>query len=282
MVPCKQRRGDAGDGDYREQRHLQAGVEEAAGTDGQQAERGKADGVQRAAFAIKQTAEQVERDHPQRALHRRGESGEERVAEGSKNGEERGRNAGETQAAREPEDASGDDGEMKAGDHQHVKGAGALKAHAQGMSEVGAVAGDHGGQHDGVVLAEAQGSGQTAHGRGQGQQAGARGMLPAADSAGEESAGCGTEAVDAIDAHSGRGGDALIEEKIFAAPDAGIVIDLGRQQAHNGADALSAMKGLRVGLIRGIGYVWRWPANRESHAACDGSLRIDGVVDDFE
>jgi hypothetical protein len=42
----EQRSGDAGDGDHGEQRHLQAGVEEAAGADGEQAERGKADGVQ--------------------------------------------------------------------------------------------------------------------------------------------------------------------------------------------------------------------------------------------
>ncbi len=55
--------------------------------------------------------------------------------------------------------------------HQHVKGAGALKAHAQGMGEISAVAGDHGGQHDGVVLGEAQRVRQPPHGRGQGQQA---------------------------------------------------------------------------------------------------------------
>ena len=63
-----------------------------------------------------------------------------------------GRDAGKAKAARHPEDAAGHDGQVKAGDHQHVKGAGALKAHAQRMGEVGAVAGDHGGQHDGVVL----------------------------------------------------------------------------------------------------------------------------------
>ena len=148
----KQRRGNAGDGDNGEQRHLQAGVEEAAWADDEQAECGKANGVQRAAFAVKQAAEQIESDHPQRALHGRGEAGEERVGEGSDDGEERCGDARETQAAREPEDASGDDGEMKAGDDQHVKGAGALKAYAQGVGEIGAVSGDHGGQHDGVVL----------------------------------------------------------------------------------------------------------------------------------
>ena len=75
---------------------------------------------------------------------------------------------------------------MKARDDQHVKGAGALKAHAQRMGQIGAVAGDHGGQHDGVVLAEAQRRGQAAHGGGQGQQARAGGVLQSADAAGEK------------------------------------------------------------------------------------------------
>jgi len=81
-----------------------------------------------------------------------------------------------------------DDGQMKARDYQHMKGTGAFKAHAQRMAEVGAVAGDHGGQHDGVVLSEAQRAGQAAHGGGQGHQAGAGGVLPPADAAGEKAA----------------------------------------------------------------------------------------------
>ena len=56
------------------------------------------------------------------------------------------------------------------------------------------------------------------------------------------------EAVYAVDADRGRGGDALIEEKILAAPDAGIVIDLRRKQANDGAQALAAMEGLRADL----------------------------------
>ena len=78
----QQRRGHAGNGDHGQQRHLQAGVEEAARADGQQAQRGKADGVQRVALAVDQPAEQIKRHHPERALHRRGEAGEERVGKG--------------------------------------------------------------------------------------------------------------------------------------------------------------------------------------------------------
>ncbi len=102
---------------------------------------------------------------------------------------ERGRNARKAQAARDPKQEAGHDGQVKARDHQHVEGAGALKAHAQRVGQVGAVAGDHGGQHDGVVLREAQGGRQAAHGCGQGQQAGAGGVLQAADAAGEKKAG---------------------------------------------------------------------------------------------
>ena len=80
----EQRRGDAGNGDHRQQRHLQAGIEQAARAHGQQAQRGKSNGVQRAALAVDQPAQQVERHHPKRALHRRGKAGEERVSKRGK------------------------------------------------------------------------------------------------------------------------------------------------------------------------------------------------------
>jgi len=67
-----------------------------------------------------------------------------------------------------------------------VEGAGAFKAGAQVVGEKGAVAGDHGGEHDGIVWREAERGGQMAHGRGQGEQAGGRGMLQGGESAGQE------------------------------------------------------------------------------------------------
>ena len=57
--------------------------------------------------------------------------------------------------------------------------------------------------------------------------------------------GRSVQALNAVDVHRGRGGDALVDKEILAAPDAGIVIDLGRQQADDGANALATLKGLR-------------------------------------
>src|ERR1039458_3475123 len=128
-----------------------------------------------------------------------------------------------------------------------MKRAGALKAYTQQGGEEGAVACDHGSQHDGVVLGEPQRSGQSAHGSGKSQQAGARRALQAAHSTGEEEARRVAQAVNTVDAHRFSPGDALINEKIFAAPDAGIVIDLRRQQTNHGAEALTALEELLAG-----------------------------------
>ena len=148
----EQRSGDAADGHHGKQCHLEACVEETARTEGQQAQRGESDGVHHVALAVEEPAKQIESDHPERALDRRGKTSEECVGERGQYGGERGRDAGKAKAARNPKQAASHDGQVKARDHQHVKGAGALKAHAQRMGEVGAVAGDHGGEHDGVVL----------------------------------------------------------------------------------------------------------------------------------
>ena len=205
----QQRSGDPADGDNRQQRHLEAGVEETARAKSQKAERGKADGVQSVALAVDETAKQVKGDHPEGALDRRGEAGKERVGERGKNRKQRGRDARQPEPLCDPEEAAGHDGQVKARDHQHMKRAGALKAHAQLVGQEGAVAGDHGGQHDGVFLGEAQRNGQAAHGSGQGQQAGARGALQADQAAGEKEARDLTKTIHSLDVHRGRGGNAL-------------------------------------------------------------------------
>src|ERR1035441_9340814 len=108
-------------------------------------------------------------------------------------------------------------------------------------------------------------------------------MLQTADAAGEINAGGRAEAFYAVDGDRGRGGDALVEEVILAAPDAGIVVDLRRKQAHDGAEAVAAVEGLGAGLGgrardsragRGRGR----PANGEAHAARDGGPRLFRVV----
>ena len=58
------------------------------------------------------------------------------------------------------EDASGEDRQVHAGDDQQMKGAGAFKAHAGLVIQVGAVAQDHRAQHARIRVAEQQPSRQ--------------------------------------------------------------------------------------------------------------------------
>jgi len=92
------------------------------------------------------------------------------VTEGCGDGEQCSWHARDAQPLGYPEDTRGDDSQMEAGDDQHVEGAGALKSDAQGVGQVSAVSGDHGGNHHGVVRRETQRRGQAAHGRWQSQQ----------------------------------------------------------------------------------------------------------------
>ena len=77
----EQWRSDTGDRNHREQRHLQARLEQAARTHNKQAQRGKPDRVHGAALAVDEPSEQVEGDHPERSLHWRSEAGKERIRE---------------------------------------------------------------------------------------------------------------------------------------------------------------------------------------------------------
>ena len=75
----------------------------------------------------------------------------------------------EAECAREPEERSGEEGDVHAGDDEEVEGAGALKAEAKGVGEAGAIAEEHGIEHAGVVRGEAQELGQAAIGEGVGE-----------------------------------------------------------------------------------------------------------------
>ena len=271
----EQRGGDAGDGEDGEKGHLEAGVEEAAGTDGEQAEGGESDGVEGVALAVEKTAEQIEGDHPERALDGRGEAGEERVGEGAEDGEECGRDAREAEAAGDPEQAAGDDGEMEAGDDEHMKGAGALEADAERVGEKGAVAGDHGGEHDGVVGREAKGGRQAAHSDGKGQEALGGGVLPTTDAAGERGCGGRADALDAGDADRGGGGEAEVEEVVGAAEDARVMVGFRRKKLDDGADAVATAKGLNGRLC---GWVCG-PADAEADVAGGWDLGVRGAGD---
>jgi hypothetical protein len=61
----QQRRGHAADDHHGQQRHLEAGVEEAARAVGEQAERGKADSIQWVTLAVEKTANQIKGNHPE-------------------------------------------------------------------------------------------------------------------------------------------------------------------------------------------------------------------------
>ena len=67
-------------------------------------------------------------------------------------------------------------------------------------------------------------------------------MLPDADPAGPGRSGW-AERHHLVDVQGCQGGNPLIDEKVFAAPDAGIVIGLGLAQTGEGADSISAMEG---------------------------------------
>ena len=110
---------------------------------------------------------------------------------------------------------AGHNGQMKARNHQHVKRAGALKSHAQRVREIGAVAGHHRGQHDGIVFAEPQRRRQAAHGRGQRQQPRRGGVLPSAHAASASKRPAPTPSRSTrSDAHRCRRSDALVEQII--------------------------------------------------------------------
>jgi hypothetical protein len=150
---------------------------------------------------------------------------------------------GNPQPARQPEDAAGHNGQMKAGDHQHVKGAGALKAHAQRVRQVGAVAGDHRGQHQWRrPRLRRSGAGSRRMDAGNAsrrllvaccQPLTRQRKAPEPPDPAVPRVRCG---------YRRRRGNALVEQEILAAPDAGIAVDLRRQQANHGADALSALE----------------------------------------
>jgi hypothetical protein len=103
----QQRRRHAGNCNHRQQRHLQARVEQAVRAHHQQTQRGKSNRVQWASLAIDQPTQQIKRHHPQRALHRRGKSGEQRIGKRRHDSQNGRRHARHPQPPGDPEDARG-------------------------------------------------------------------------------------------------------------------------------------------------------------------------------
>ena len=185
------RNSNTGNGEYREQRHLEPGVQECRGVDGQHHEGGKSDGVEPMAFSPQHAAAKVKRDHPESALNRLAEAGEERIDERKANGRAGCRVARQAEAAGDPKCQTGKDGEVHPGNDEKVERAGALEADAQAMTEEAAVAGKHGGEHGGVVVREAEGPRNPRRNRlaGEADEALAGRLLDGMQAAGEQSAG---------------------------------------------------------------------------------------------
>ncbi len=85
------------------------------------------------------------------------------------------------------------------------------------------------------------------------------------------------KALHAIRIHCGRRRDSLIQQIIRAAPDARVVINLGRQQAGRGANSFPATKRLCRAVPRRI----HRPAHRQPHPSANRVERIGLVVHDL-
>ena len=101
-------------------------------------------------------------------------------------------------------------------------------------------------------------------------------MLQSPDPAGQEEPARSAEALNVFNLNGRSGNNALIEKEVLAAPCARIAIGLRRQQAGDGADAVSAFEG-----PWGAGGCLR-PANGQPYSSGDWRLRIRCVRDNFE
>jgi hypothetical protein len=78
-----------------------------------------------------------------------------------------------------------------------------------------------------------------------------------------------------LEVHGCSRSDALIEEIVFAVPNAGVMVGLGLEQANGGAQAIAALKRLKTGSAL-------WPADGETDAARDWGLHVLGVCNHFQ
>src|ERR1017187_669484 len=101
-------------------------------------------------------------------------------------------------------------------------------------------------------------------------------MLQCAQSASCKEAGSSAEPFDALDVNAGRGGNALIEEKILSAPYTRIVINLRQSKLSNCSHTFSATE---RGTLERRGH---WPAAGEARSACSRYLYILRVGDHFD
>ncbi len=154
----------------------------------------------------------------------------------------------EAQAAGEPEEGSGEQGDVHAGDDEEVEGAGALEAETKGVGEAVAVAEEHGVEHAGVVGGEAEQAGKAAVGGGEdeGGEAARGPALGAVEGAAEAAlAGCVLDRAMTVRCEARTlawRADALGGEVVGVLPGAGIAVALGRAQARGDLDEVAAVE----------------------------------------
>ena len=107
-------------------------------------------------------------------------------------------------------------------------------------------------------------------------------MLKGFETAGEQGFTGGAKELDMIDVDGGRGGDALVEKVVAAAPDVGVLIDLGRKQTDEGAETVTALKWLGWGGADARLEVGRRPADGEADGALERGLGVGVVRNDLE
>jgi len=243
--------GEGGDGEDDHECHLEAGLEEGARIEDEDGECGRAESVERGDLAIEPAGDEVDGGHDEGALGGDAEAGELGVREGGGDGEEDCEALREAEAAEEPEEASGEQRDVKAGDDEEVEGSGALEGFAEGAGEVGAVAEEHGVEHGGVFWREADGGGEMADGRGGGEgleAVGGPGLC--GEDAAAEGGACvafglrrGAEDLYARGFGAAGGADAVFEEVVGVGPGAGIAVDVGGAEAERDVDKIAAVEG---------------------------------------
>ena len=181
------------------------------------------------------------------------------------------RKTADAESAADGEDECGEDAEVQAGDDEQMEGAGALEWCAQRAAEVGAVAGDHGGEHGGVVAAEGEPGGQRVWERAVRElhQAVAGGSLQGMLQASEAALASMLLDVELFCLGGADDADALAEHPGGTIPDAGIAVALGRLDRRCYGDDIAAAERRDDAIFGRV--------KREAQAALDGLKGFAGL-----
>ncbi len=188
-------------------------------------------------------------------MDRQAKACEERVGKRERESNCSGGQVRQPETARDQKNDRREDGQVHAGDDQQVEAAGAFETDAGGVLEVGAVAGEHGGEHACVCVGEPEQGGEALLERelGHGDDAVAGAGLECVEAAGEGWAGLAQECGFAGGGRA-EGADALFVQVSARIPDAWVDITLlgvqGDCDAQEGA-AGESRQGYVEGCVEG-------------------------------